>query len=97
MERDALTLCRALGYEINSVEFAVERGVPYAIDFMNPVPDADVHSVGETHFEWIVKQVADLAIGRAKAAPETLEMRWTAMLGGESKGPVPKPKRNKRV
>ena len=54
MEEDALKLCRALGYDLNTVEFAVEEGVPYAIDFMNPVPDADVHSVGEANFEWIV-------------------------------------------
>src|SRR5579871_116551 len=36
VKRDALTLCRALGYDLNTVEFAVENGVPYAIDFMNP-------------------------------------------------------------
>ena len=41
VERDALTLCRALGYDLNTVEFAVEDGVPYAIDFMNPAPDAE--------------------------------------------------------
>ncbi len=41
VERDAITLCRALGYDLNTVEFAVEDGVPYAIDFMNPAPDAD--------------------------------------------------------
>ena len=46
VERDALTLCRALGYDLNTVEFAVEDGVPYAIDFMNPAPDADYNSVG---------------------------------------------------
>ena len=44
--KDSLTLCRALGYDLNTVEFAVEDGVPYAIDFMNPAPDADPHSVG---------------------------------------------------
>ena len=43
---DARTLCQALGYDLNTVEFAVEDGVPYAIDFMNPAPDADLHSVG---------------------------------------------------
>ncbi len=42
VERDAITLCRALGYDLNTVEFAVEDGVPYAIDFMNPAPDAEV-------------------------------------------------------
>jgi hypothetical protein len=36
MVGDALKLCRALGYDLNTVEFAVEDGVPYAIDFMNP-------------------------------------------------------------
>jgi hypothetical protein len=62
VEKDALTLCRALGYDLNTVEFAVEDGVPYAIDFMNPAPDADMYSVGEENFEWIVDKVAKLAV-----------------------------------
>ena len=69
VERDALTLCRALGYDFNTVEFAVEDGVPYAIDFMNPAPDADRRSVGEANFAWIVDAVAALAIRRALVAP----------------------------
>ena len=40
--RDAIALCDALGYDLNTVEFAVRDGVPYAIDFMNAAPDADV-------------------------------------------------------
>ncbi len=55
VEQDALKLCRALGYDLNTVEFAVENGIPYAIDFMNPVPDADLNSVGAANFEWIVR------------------------------------------
>ncbi|HWG21623.1 MAG TPA: hypothetical protein VG225_13920 [Terracidiphilus sp.] len=82
VERDALKLCRALGYDLNTVEFAVENGVPYAIDFMNPAPDADLHSVGQANFEWIVREVADLAIAKAKAAPRHLELRWSAFLNG---------------
>jgi glutathione synthase/RimK-type ligase-like ATP-grasp enzyme len=81
MEEDSIKLCRALGYDLNSVEFAVKEGVPYAIDFMNPVPDADVHSVGEAHFAWIVDQVAELAMARAKAAPHVPGLRWSAYLG----------------
>jgi glutathione synthase/RimK-type ligase-like ATP-grasp enzyme len=76
MEEDALKLCRALGYDLNSVEFAVENGIPYAIDFLNPVPDADVHSVGAANFEWIVEHVADLAIARANASPRALALHW---------------------
>src|SRR5208283_2437928 len=81
MEEDAIKLCRALGYDLNSVEFAVKEGTPYAIDFMNPVPDADVHSVGEAHFAWIVDTVAELAIARAKAAPRVAGLHGPAHLG----------------
>jgi glutathione synthase/RimK-type ligase-like ATP-grasp enzyme len=84
MHDDAVKLCRALGYDLNSVEFAVENGIPYAIDFLNPVPDADVHSVGAAHFDWIVEQVAELAIARAKGARRAGELRWAALLGAEA-------------
>jgi hypothetical protein len=83
IERDARTLCRALGYDFNTVEFAVADGVPYAIDFMNPVPDADVHSVGQENFDWIVQQVADLLIAKARAAPHMPDLRASAFLGVE--------------
>jgi len=70
IEQDALKLCQALGYDLNTVEFAVEDGIPYAIDFMNPAPDADLHSVGAANFEWIVEQVAEMAIAKARTAPQ---------------------------
>jgi glutathione synthase/RimK-type ligase-like ATP-grasp enzyme len=84
MRQDAIKLCEALGYDFNTVEFAVESGVPYAIDFMNPVPDADMHSVGAANFEWIVKEVADLAIAKAKAATRAHELRGRAFLGADA-------------
>jgi len=84
VEQDALKLCQALGYDLNTVEFAVENGIPYAIDFMNPAPDADLHSVGEKNFEWIVSEVAALAIAKAKSAPTSPELRWAAFLGKTS-------------
>ena len=83
VEQDALKLCQALGYDLNTVEFAVEDGIPYAIDFMNPAPDADLHSVGQANFDWIVREVADLAIAKAAKAPEIPELRWAAFLGAE--------------
>jgi hypothetical protein len=84
VKRDALTLCRALGYDLNTVEFAVEDGIPYAIDFMNPAPDADLYSVGETHFEWIVDAVARLAVKKARQEPKLPELNWARMLRGSS-------------
>jgi hypothetical protein len=75
---------------LNTVEFAVEDGIPYAIDFMNPAPDADLHSVGQVNFDWIVREVADLAIAKAKKAPHVPELRWAAFLGAEAAKPVKK-------
>jgi len=86
VEKDALTLCRALGYDLNTVEFAVEDGIPYAIDFMNPAPDADVHSVGQANFEWIVNAVAELAVKTAKTAPLTPVLQAQALLSASVKG-----------
>src|SRR5215813_10804109 len=83
IEKDALRLCRALGYDLNTVEFAVERGIPYAIDFLNPAPDAEISSVGKENFEWIVREMTDLVIAKAQAAPEVpRELRWAAFLNG---------------
>jgi hypothetical protein len=80
VERDAVTLCRALGYDLNTVEFAVEEGVPYAIDFMNPAPDADVFSVGHDNFAWIVEHMAQLAVRRARETAPPPPRRWDAFL-----------------
>ena len=80
VERDAITLCRALGYDLNTVEFAVEDGVPYAIDFMNPAPDAEARSVGDENFAWIVEAMAELAVRAALAPSRPLTYRWDEFL-----------------
>ncbi len=81
--QDCLTLCRALGYDFNTVEFAVQNGIPYAIDFLNPAPDADVHSVGEANFDWVVENVAQMAIDKALSdeRPE-IQYHWGHFLSG---------------
>jgi biotin carboxylase len=80
---DALTLCRALGYDLNTVEFAVQDGVPYAIDFLNPAPDADYNSVGPVNFEWICNAVGRLAVEKALSDEDPArEMRWASFLRG---------------
>lgn len=78
-----LRLNRALGYDLNTVEFAVRDGIPYAIDFCNPAPDAAVESVGEENFEWIVRTMADYAIARAKAhKPGKDNLTWGSYISG---------------
>ena len=67
IKKDSLTLMRALGYDMCSLEFAVRDGIPYAIDFMNPAPDMDINSLTPHYFEWVLKGMADLVIRLAKA------------------------------
>lgn len=65
-----LKINKYLGYDFNTVELAVRDGVPYAIDFCNPAPDADVNSVGAENFEWVVETAATYAIEKALAQKE---------------------------
>lgn len=77
---DALTLVRALGYDMNSVEFAVRDGVPYAIDFMNPAPDMDINSLTPVYFEWVVTHMADMVIDLAQnPRPQITDLKWYSM------------------
>jgi glutathione synthase/RimK-type ligase-like ATP-grasp enzyme len=67
MEEIVLKINAYLGYDFNTVELAVRDGIPYAIDFCNPAPDAEKTSVGDDNFEWVVETSANYAIERALA------------------------------
>ncbi|MDT5269173.1 MAG: hypothetical protein QOH49_1359 [Acidobacteriota bacterium] len=84
--QDVLTLNRGLGYDINTVEFAIQDGVPYAIDFMNPAPDAELASVGEFYHNWLTKAVTDLVFRRLAEPQVDNRYRWDALLN-----PQPEP------
>ena len=72
-----LRLCKGLGYDFNTVEFAVRDGIPYAIDFGNPAPDAEYTSVGAENFEWVVEHAAKMAIAAAKKQkPGKINLTW---------------------
>ena len=74
---DSLKLVNALGYDMNTVEWAVKGGVPYAIDFMNPAPDMDINSLTPAAFDWCLKAMADLVIELAHdPRPLVKDMRW---------------------
>jgi hypothetical protein len=67
MEDIVLRINAYLGYDFNTVELALRDGVPYAIDFCNPAPDADIKSVGQENFDWVIETSANYAIERALA------------------------------
>jgi glutathione synthase/RimK-type ligase-like ATP-grasp enzyme len=73
------TLCRALGYDMNTVEFAIRDGVPYAIDFMNAAPDLDRASLTPEAFDWSVTTMADFLVGLAGRKPKAVP-QWDKLM-----------------
>ncbi len=77
MEEIVLRINKYLGYDFNTVELAVRDGVPYAIDFCNPAPDAEIKSVGEENFEWVVETMANYAIEKAQSVKPGMDnLTW---------------------
>jgi hypothetical protein len=85
---DSLTLMRALGYDMCSLEWAIKDGVPYAIDFMNPAPDMDIYSLTPHYFDWTVKHMADMAIRFAREPRRPLDLGRGHFLLGRRDGGV---------
>ena len=91
VEKQTLALNQALGYDFNTCEFAVKDGIPYAIDFCNPAPDAGVNSVGEENFEWVVETAATFAIECAKAHKVGQNnLTWGSFIRNAATAPAPK-------
>ena len=77
--KDARTLVEALGYDMDTVEFAVRGGVLYAIDFLNPAPDFDSFSIKDENFRWVLEKMTDLVLSYARGQavpPWRDEHRW---------------------
>ena len=88
IEKYCIKLNKALGYDFNTVEFAVRDGIPYAIDFCNPAPDADIHSVGQDNFDWIVENAANMAIKKAKAYKKgQMNLTWGTFITDQTSTP----------
>ncbi len=76
---DARALVDALGYDMDTVEFAVKDDTLYAIDFLNPAPDFDNFSIKEENFRWVVDRMTDLVLAYARGErrpPWRGEHRW---------------------
>lgn len=97
IEDSVLRLCKGLGYEFNTVELAIRDGVPFAIDFGNPAPDADYYSVGEQNFEWIVEAAANMAIRRAKEHNDSgMNLVWGSFVNQSTKSKFVTPQNVKK-
>jgi hypothetical protein len=88
--QDSRKLVRALGYDMNSMEWAIRDGVPYVIDYMNPAPDMDINSLTPVYFEWVVTHMADLVIHLAhNPRPQLRELRWNQLIAGDQPANAP--------
>jgi hypothetical protein len=80
---DCLKLMGALGYDFGTLEFAVRDGIPYAIDFLNPAPDADILSVGEENFRWVLEHATKWLVERVAQEPDPItDYHWATFLSG---------------
>ena len=80
--RDAQLINLALGYEMNTIEFAIADGVPYAIDYLNPAPDFERDRITPFYFSHVVEKMAHLVVDRAlNGHPAQCWPRWEEMLG----------------
>lgn len=86
---NALQINQALGYDMNTVEFALKGGMPYAIDFTNPAPDFDVNSLTPHYFDWVVKTMADFTIELAQQGRQLpTAYPWGRMIAERAAPPV---------
>lgn len=77
-------IVKAFGYDMNTIEWAIRDGIPYAIDFMNPAPDMDVYSLGKEFHRWCVEHMADMCIQLVKKPrPQVKELKWSSMFGAK--------------
>ena len=88
--KDAQTLNNALGYEMNTIEFAIQDGVPYAIDFLNPAPDFERDRITPHYFDLVIDKMSALVIDRAlNGRAQQSWPRWAQMVGLSDEAPKP--------
>lgn len=92
LRSDCLKLTAALGYDFDTLEFAVRDGIPYAIDFLNPAPDADPSSVGQQNFEWVLEHAAKWLVERVLAGVQpAARFHWEEYLSPQRRAKTPAP------
>jgi len=80
-EELSLRFNKALGYDMNALEFAVRDGIFYGIDLTNYTPDYDYRSLKDAHFPWAVERMAEFAVEKALSDEKTPPVPdWRALI-----------------
>jgi hypothetical protein len=67
---------------MNSLEWAIRGGIPYAIDFCNQVPDARPSVVTDFYYRWMVDRLSDVCIEYAIDPPSSAGWQSVRRLRG---------------
>lgn len=78
VSQTAVTLARALGYQMNAVEFAVRDGEIFATDWLNYAPPVEPTGLTAQEFSWAVDRSAAL-LSRLADSPPTPRYRWDSL------------------
>ncbi len=72
LAKDAIRITHSYQYDLNMVEFVIKDDSAYVINATYPTPDIDLTLMTEAHFNWLVDEIAALAIERAlRPLPQT--------------------------
>jgi hypothetical protein len=66
---------------MNTIEFAVQDGIPYAIDFLNPAPDFERDRITPHYFDLVIEKMSAMVIDRAlNGTAQQTWPRWSQMV-----------------
>lgn len=81
-----LKISRAIGYDMNAVDFGIKDDMLYVTNPTNPVPDFDVNSITPHYFDWVVKTMVDFSIGIAKGRRQQLrDFSWSKLINSSQR------------
>lgn len=77
IKESAKKICVAYGYDMNMVEFVVDKDTPYMINPTNPAPEIDIDLMSPAHFAWCVTEMAEFASDMAlNSRPQFEHYSW---------------------
>jgi glutathione synthase/RimK-type ligase-like ATP-grasp enzyme len=92
IEKISLKICKALGFDFNSLEFAIQDGLVYVTEFHNTLPSAEKTFLHEENFNWLVAATGDYLIELAlEGKYYSSDYPWSPYLRGP-KSPIKRKK-----
>lgn len=96
IEKVSLKINATFRFEFNAVEFALFKGKPYIVDFLNPAPKCELSLLHKDNFDWLVEATAEylIELSKEKRNPKPLE-NWIPYISTQESDVI-KPKAVKK-